>query len=140
MGCEQVKIHQQLLSKQRSNLSDVHKLAFTPIKVDVLMKYLAGYPDQDIASFLYEGFKYGFKLCYEGPRQSVVFPNLKSIQSHEVEAINIILKEVELGRISGPYMQKPLQNLIASPVGIIPKKNGSSFHSSFVISGRCKYQ
>ena len=51
--------------------------------------------------------------------------NLKSIDQHEQAAIDLVLKEVELGRIAGPFPYKPLHNLRISPVGLIPKNDGS---------------
>ncbi|KAK3103024.1 hypothetical protein FSP39_015834 [Pinctada imbricata] len=64
-------------------------------------------------------------LCYNGPRDFVVYPNLKSIKMHEREAFEVVMKEVQLGRIAGPFLDKPFLNLRVSPVGLIPKKDGS---------------
>ena len=51
--------------------------------------------------------------------------NLASINLLEQEAIAIVMKEVNLGRIAGPFKVKPLTNLRLSPVGLIPKKDGT---------------
>ena len=104
---------------------DVLNLAVTPVKASVLKQYLYSYPNQDDAKLLYEGFSNGFKLEYEGPRVATECSNLQSIQMHEYEAIKVVLKEVELGRIAGPFIEKPIENLRISPVGLIPKKDGS---------------
>jgi hypothetical protein len=32
-----------------------------------------------------------------------------------------ISKEVKLGRIAGPFKQRPISNLIISPAGLVPK-------------------
>ena len=45
------------------------------------------------------------------------------------------MKEVELGRYAGPYKQPPYSNYIQSPVGLVPKDNGTKtrliFHLSY---------
>ncbi|KAK3104130.1 hypothetical protein FSP39_024643 [Pinctada imbricata] len=35
------------------------------------------------------------------------------------------MKEVRLGRLAGPFLFKPFENLLVSPVGLIPKKDGT---------------
>jgi hypothetical protein len=38
-----------------------------------------------------------------------------------LEKIN---KEIDLGRIAGPFTEKPISNLRLNPVGVVPKSNG----------------
>ena len=104
---------------------DVSRIACTPVKPKILAKYLETYPDQSVSRLLTEGFSFGFYLQYSGPRLHVEYENLKSINAHENEAIEVVMKEVELGRKAGPFSLPPLQNLRVSPVGLIPKKDGS---------------
>lgn len=43
----------------------------TPIKINVLEKYMAEYNNRGNAELLLSDFKYGFRLQYTGPRISV---------------------------------------------------------------------
>ena len=51
--------------------------------------------------------------------------NLQSLIGNENIALDIALKEVQLGRVAGPFPCIPLPNLRISPVGLVPKKDGS---------------
>ena len=34
-------------------------------------------------------------------------------------------KEIQMGRIAGPFVSPPLANLRVSPIGVVPKSSGS---------------
>ena len=51
--------------------------------------------------------------------------NLKSLDGNEAVAWEIAMKEVKLGRVAGPFTNLPLSNLRVSPVGLVPKKDGT---------------
>lgn len=110
--------------KQPSNL-DLGDIAPSPISISVLSRYLANYPDELAALELLQGFREGFELCYQGPRVASNCKNLKSLHSLQEEAMHTINKEISLGRVAGPFIHSPLQNLRLSPVGMVPKKDGS---------------
>ena len=65
-----------------SNL-DVSNKAYSPVKVEILRHYLNNYSEMNEAKLLFEGFKKGFKIQYEGPREETMCKNLKSIDQHE---------------------------------------------------------
>nr|XP_034331146.1 uncharacterized protein LOC117680591 isoform X3 [Crassostrea gigas] len=90
---------------------DVSNVACTPIKVPALSKYLAKYPIRENALELLEGFQFGFKLCYEGPRRPYNCNNLKSLKLLTTEAIQLVNKEINMGRVAGPFPYSPLHNL-----------------------------
>ena len=117
-------MHQVQRLAETTNL-DVESRAPTPVNQTVLDRYLSCYNNKNDAKILSEGFSSGFKLQYEGPRVSTDCKNLESLNMLENEAIEIVLKEVSLGRIAGPFCTRPLDNLRLSPVGLIPKKDGS---------------
>lgn len=73
---------------------------------------------------MYYGFKNGFRLEYSGPRFSVCSKNLKSALLHPNLLSKKLEKEVELGRMLGPFTIKPFSNLRVSPVGLVPKSSG----------------
>lgn len=100
-------------------------LAKSPIKLTVLEKFLADYPDKSVAQELLCGFKFGFRLQYDGPRTDSFCSNLKSVIQNPSIAWTKVKKEIKAGRIAGPFTKKPLENLRISPIGIVPKKNGS---------------
>lgn len=100
-------------------------LAKSPINLKVLQDFLAEYPNKTDAELLRNGFMFGFKLMYEGPRVESSCQNLKSVIQNPNEAVNKIMKEVRAGRIAGPFKERPLKNLRLSPIGLVPKKNGS---------------
>ena len=85
---------------------------------------LEEYPNRAEASFLSNGFEFGFEMHYEGPRLPFDCTNLKSVLQHEHLAQEMIDKEVRLGRIAGPFSYRPISNLRCSPIGLVPKKTG----------------
>ena len=103
---------------------DIWALGQTPINVKKLQQLLKDYPNKSDAVFLSEGFEFGFKLHYEGPRDSVESKNLKSVLQNEEFAKEKLEQEIALGRMAGPFPYKPISNLRFSPIGLVPKKTG----------------
>jgi len=93
----------------------------TPINVARLILEAAQY-DSDDKNTLIEGFKHGFKLQYTGPRVFRDCSNSPSFTKLYDVGREKIMKEIRLGRIAGPYSQPPMNNLICSPLALIPKK------------------
>lgn len=121
---QEVPIHHTKLNNQQT--PQANKLVVTPVKVNVLGQFLEGYDDH-LKTFLYEGFKQGFKIQYQGPRQQRFCKNLLSVQQHENIVAEKLQKEVSLGRIAGPFNFLPFSNLQCSPIGIVPKKEINEF-------------
>jgi hypothetical protein len=96
----------------------------TPIKCDVLIRYLDLYPNRRDADYLRNGFENGFPLGYSGPREPFECKNLKSVNGRESIVRQRLLTEVEAGRMSGPFVKKPISNLRVSPIGLVPKRTG----------------
>lgn len=114
------------MANNLKNENDLRKLGYTPIKVAVLKKLLVDYPVKNDAHVLKEGFEFGFRINYEGPREVVNCVNLKSAYNFEQVTEEKIFKEVKLGRIAGPFSERPLKNLRLSPIGVVPKNSQSS--------------
>ncbi|XP_072043658.1 uncharacterized protein [Amphiura filiformis] len=93
----------------------------SPIKVEKLMPLLKLYTDKKAAKILGEGFTFGFKLGFQGDRCARDSPNLKSVLADPIMAKTKLMKEVNLKRLAGPFYQRPIANLIVSPIGLIPK-------------------
>ena len=101
-------------------------LGKSPINVKNLEAELKYYDHPDKNCIL-QGFKNGFQLNYAGPRETRFSKNLKSCNGHEAIVSEKIKKECELGRVSGPFVQIPLDNFRISPIGLVPKKAPGEF-------------
>ena len=86
-------------SKETSPLS-------TPIKVDKLQLYLEGYPARS-KQYLLDGFSFGFSIDYVGPRQNFSSKNLISAITYPTAVDAKLDKEIDLGRIVGPFDTRP---------------------------------
>ena len=105
------------------NMNDI----VTPVNADNLRRLLieSGY-DQYKITYLYEGFKEGFELHYEGNLRKVqrIAPNLKLRVGSPIELWNKVMKEVELGRYPGPFEWPPFEHFVQSPICLVPKDKG----------------
>ena len=109
----------------------------TPISVEALKPYLAGY-DQQFKLYLIEGLTEGFSIGCVKERSALdlSIKNLKTAFEFP-HIIDVKLKkEIGLGRIIGPYDSIPKEdNFRISPIGVIPKKLPGEFrmiqHLSF---------
>ena len=108
-------------SNDEALLSSLWELGKTPVKVDVLKKYIATYDKVLDRELLVTGFSEGFRLQYTGPRLSVFSKNLVSADNYKLETLAKLQKEINLGRIIGPFINKPISNLRISPIGLVEK-------------------
>ena len=114
----------------------------TPVDVNTFEKLLTeeGY-DETETQFLVNGFRYGFELCYQGKIEGIkrTTPNLRLRIGNETVLWNKIMKEVKLGRFTGPFREAPFESYIQSPIGLVPKDGGTDarliFHLSYPRSG-----
>lgn len=98
----------------------------TPVNLGQLQIYLAGY-DQGLSDFLLAGFRFGFSIPFFGERSSYESPNLKSALDNPYVVRAKLGKELDAGRIVGPFTHPPFQNFRSSPLGVVPKKTPSEF-------------
>ena len=98
----------------------------TPINYRTLQILLEGY-DRDKADMLKRGFRYGFKLGYNGQRNFHTSPNLQSASQHPNIVEQKLAKEIAQNRIAGPFREIPYPNLQISPIGVVPKKEEGQF-------------
>ena len=112
----------------------------TPVNVGHLVKLLreSGYDENEIL-FLENGLTNGFDIGYDGPqvRQSNS-ENLPFTVGDRTELWNKLMKEVKLKRVAGPFKTIPFDNFIQSPIGLIPKDNGTQTRLVFHLSYDCK--
>ena len=120
------KVH--LLAKQKTpNVS-------TPINVNVLERELSLHPDRNFVTSLINGLRYGTHVGYTGPEKSRISRNLISANQHPEVVSSNLSKEINLGRVAGPFNSPPLPNLQCHPVGVVPKKHSSEWRTIYHLS------
>ena len=118
---------EQLRSSRKPRVS-------TPIDIDKLETELANHPNRTFVSNQLSMLREGARIGYSGPRFPRVSPNLISAVQHpEVVTLNLN-KEVNLGRVAGPYSFPPLPALQCHPVGVVPKKHSSDWRTIYHLS------
>ena len=107
----------------------------TPIDIEKLTMWLKGYEGLE---FLREGFTKGFDIGFVGDQPLAIGGNGKNLISADQhpEVVDTKLgKEIQKGRIMGPFDTPPFDPFILSPIGVVPKKNEGEFrmiqHLSF---------
>ena len=98
----------------------------TPVNVNALREYLHGY-DPDARKFLLNGFSHGFDLGDNAEIISSSPDNSPSINFSTEQAHAKIIKEVEAGRMAGPFTEPPFDPFHISPIGLRPKKLPGQF-------------
>ena len=80
----------------------------TPVNGHRLQFFLANYPPH-LSSFLINGFRFGFSIQFHGERKPFESPNLKSaLENPQIVSIKL-QKELEAGRIAGPFTSPPFK-------------------------------
>jgi hypothetical protein len=98
----------------------------SPIRAHKLAIYLRDY-DQALSAYLVDGFLYGFRIhCTFPPNSSVPSNHPSALQNRDIVNTKIA-KEIQAGRIAGPYLRPPTDDLICSPLGLVPKKSPNEF-------------
>ena len=95
---------------------------------------LAEYIPQETASYLCDGFNNGFRIPYSGSRVKRISINHGSAYTKPDIIKSRLEEEIELGRVAGPFSQPPIQNLIVSPIGLVPKSTPGEFRLIFDLS------
>lgn len=120
------------------HIRNSRKVGVTPVKVDRLKFFLHGY-DSALASYLIDGFRFGFRVHFVGERLSYESPNLKSAIDQPDLVKAKLSRECAAGRIFGPFTTPPFPNFRTSPLGIVPKKRSvrMSSHSPLILPRGC---
>ena len=98
----------------------------TPVSPQRLDFYLQGY-NSYLRSYLVNGFQFGFSIHSLQANNSTSTNNLKSAQSFPSVIHAKIIKELQLGRFSGPYDVSPYDDYVVSPLGVREKKTPGEF-------------
>ena len=92
--------------------------------------------DPLLTAKLVDGFQNGFELGYEGPHEvQLTSDNLKLRGLGTKTTLwNKVMKEVKLKRYAGPFETIPFKHFIQSPIGLVPKDNGTDVRLIFHLS------
>ena len=107
-----------------TNNSYLYSLGSSPICVHEVEKSLSFYPFGNVKTELIQGLKHGFKLQYNGPRLPVQSKNSRSVSENPDLVREKIFKEIDLGRVAGPFDYPPMPTFRVSPIFLVRKKNG----------------
>ena len=100
----------------------------TPLRSSRLEVALQGY-DPQLVQELLEGFRHGFRIHSDinsDPGTGGYANHLSAIENEQFLQEKLD-KEMALGRISGPFQQIPFQDMVISPLGLVPKKDLNQF-------------
>ena len=97
----------------------------TPINVKILQFCLSGHLDSNFVQFLLHGFTFGFDIGFRGELTRGQQRNLLSARNNPTAVSAAIQKELDRGHTSGPFESLPFTVLHCSPLGAVPKKDGT---------------
>ena len=113
-------------SKRTSDFFPLRNTVVSPINVPVLKQFLINHPDTNFVNFLLDGFTYGFSVGYDRPLTAGQSRNLLSAHQNPISVSAAILKEVSRGHTAaGPFPVSPFPMSHCSPLGAVPKKDGT---------------
>ena len=98
----------------------------TKLNVEGFESMLQGYPLNKL-NYLVDGFKFGFRIGYNGPQLPSHLANHPSANKNPRTVDEMILKEIKLNRVAGPFDTPPFDNLICSPLALIEKKESGKY-------------
>ncbi len=100
----------------------------TPISHSKLKMYLdiIGY-DKTKTNYLVNGFQHGFRLQHQSQVSSTFPDNDRSVFKHQDVVQDKIDKELQAGRLQGPFNRPPFPVFHVSPIKIIEKSTRGKF-------------
>ncbi len=111
----------------------------TPISWQVLDACLIGY-DCELRRFLVDGFRYGFRIKFDGVYDCRASKNSVIAQQNPIVLQQFVQKEMSCGRLYGPYNSLPFASCHVSPVSLREKSDRGQYRMihdlSFPYDGR----
>lgn len=95
----------------------------SPLKFDAWAELLAGHPNPTLVVLILDAIRVGVRIGFEGSRPSQPCLNHLSVHQHSAAIADNIHKEVDRGRIAGPFIAPPFAEFSCSPLGAVPKKD-----------------
>lgn len=106
----------------------------TPINVDKLALELFNHPNRDFVTTLVDALRCGTRIGYTGPQKTRVSRNLISASQHPGVVSANLCKEIQLGRVAGPFPFLPLPDFQCHPIGVVPKKHSTEWRTIYHLS------
>ena len=95
------------------------------VNIPAIRSLASGYPKMDICKYILDGLQFGFKLGFIGEVKETRPKNLVSANKNNEKVTKAVIKELERGHTSGPFLNPPVHQLHCSPIGAVMKKDGS---------------
>ena len=89
----------------------------TPLSWRSFEHELSSHPDKAFADSVVSGIRFGFSLGYDGPQVSYNSGNMSSVLEHNQVVKQYIEKEVEEGRVHGPFREHPWRTSCVTLLG-----------------------
>ncbi len=106
----------------------------TSVQGDVFDTFFEGYNPIE-REFVIQGFKKGFYLHFEGDTNFVVeTPNMKSANKNPEKIWEKIAKEVNAGRVAGPFEKSLYQHYCSVLISVKPVRDLSKCQRTIVVS------
>ena len=103
----------------------------TPLNVDNLALELFDHPDRTLVHNLVNALWYGARIWYLSPHQTRVSRHLLSASQHpEVISANLN-KQMQFGKLAGPFRSPPLPDFQCLPIGVVLMKHSSEWRTVF---------
>lgn len=95
------------------------------VNVPLLKSFLSGY-NSELVDFLVSGFTFGFHIGFLGSITSGRERNNTSACVSQDKVSSAIYKELLRDHTAGPFSSPPFDSFHCSPLGAVPKKDGST--------------
>ena len=92
--------------------------------MEALILLLDGYVDRD---FIIEGFSKGFFIYFDGEECDTMAQNNLSFKENLKVGMEKINEEIQLGRIKGPFKEKPFDKFKISPLALREKSTPGTY-------------
>ena len=103
------------------SFTEANYRANTKVNPKRLARLLHGYNPYTV-KYLVNGFTFGFRIgSVRTPSRRPHPPNNQPIHDHINEARELVNKEIQLGRVLGPFATTPIPELICSPLNLVEK-------------------
>ena len=104
--------------------AEEQNVPLSPIDSSKLLGFLSSYADRH---FIISGFREGFRLSFKGSLTSTDGRNSSSVRLNFKEALKKVSAERALGRLAGPFKDKPFSPFKCSPLSLRPKSTPGKF-------------